>query len=86
MEGSPEALYQDALSWEPVVAATDTMCHGMFEFMVMPFGLTNAPASFQHDMDIVLSGLNWISVLVYINNIIVFLSMFSACAAPAGGL
>jgi hypothetical protein len=46
--------------------------HGTFEFTVMPFGLTNTPASFQRDMDIILSGLNWVSTLVYINNIIVF--------------
>ncbi|ELR23828.1 uncharacterized protein ACA1_335550 [Acanthamoeba castellanii str. Neff] len=51
---------------------TFTTWHGTFEFMVMPFGLTNAPASFQRDMDIILSGLNWVSTLVYINNIIVF--------------
>jgi hypothetical protein len=36
-------------------------CHGTFEFMVMPFRLMNVPASF-----------NWVSMLVYIGNIIVF--------------
>ncbi|ELR17279.1 RETRotransposonlike family member [Acanthamoeba castellanii str. Neff] len=46
--------------------------HGTFEFMVMLFGLTNVLASFQRDMDIILSGLNWVSTLVYINDIIVF--------------
>ncbi len=50
--------------------------HGMCKFMVMPFGLTNVPTSFQHDMGIVLSRLNWISTLVYINDIIMFSSMF----------
>jgi len=38
----------------------------------MPFGLTNALASFQCDMDVVLLGLNWVSTLVYIDDIIVF--------------
>lgn len=52
------------------------MCHGTFEFMVMPFGLTNALASFQRDMDVVLSGLNWVSTLMYIDNIIVFSQSF----------
>ncbi|ELR15360.1 pol polyprotein [Acanthamoeba castellanii str. Neff] len=46
--------------------------HSTFKFTVMPFRLTNTPASFQRDMDIVLSGLNWVSTLVYINDIIVF--------------
>jgi hypothetical protein len=50
--------------------------HGTFEFTVMPFGLTNVPASFQRDMDIVLSGLNWVSTLVYIDDIIVFSTTF----------
>jgi hypothetical protein len=42
----------------------------------MLFSLTNTPTSFQQDMDIVLSGLNWISTLIYINNIIIFSAMF----------
>ncbi len=50
--------------------------HGTFEFTVMPFGLTNAPASFQCDMDIVLLGLNWVSTLVYIDDITVFSTSF----------
>ncbi len=54
-----------------------TTRHGTFEFTVMPFGLTNTPASFQQDMDIVLLGLNWISTLMYIDDIIVFLVMFN---------
>jgi hypothetical protein len=50
--------------------------HGTFKFMVMPFGLTNMPASFQRDMDIVLLGLNWVSTLVYIDDIIIFSVLF----------
>ncbi|ELR23820.1 uncharacterized protein ACA1_304830 [Acanthamoeba castellanii str. Neff] len=41
-----------------------------------PFGLTNMLASFQWDMDVVLSGLNWLLTLVYINDIIVFSRTF----------
>jgi hypothetical protein len=44
--------------------------------MVMLFGLTNALVSFQRDMDIVLLGLNWVSTLVYVDNIIVFSILF----------
>jgi hypothetical protein len=46
--------------------------HSTFEFTVMPFGLTNALASFQHNMDGPLSGLSWVSALVYLDSIIVF--------------
>ena len=49
---------------------------GMYEFNVVPFGLTNAPATFQRDMDLVLSGLNWEICLVYMDDIIIFSENF----------
>ena len=45
---------------------------GLYEFNVMPFGLTNAPATFQRYMDMVLAGLKWTSLLVYLDDICVF--------------
>ena len=50
---------------------------GLFEFNRMPFGLTNAPATFQRLMDAVTRGMNWVSTLVYLDDIIVFSSSFS---------
>jgi len=38
----------------------------------MPFGLCNAGATFQHLMDVVMSGLHFQVCLVYLDNIIVF--------------
>ena len=45
---------------------------GLFQFTVMPFGLRNAPATFQRLMDVLLSGLKWNGLLVYMDDIIVY--------------
>jgi hypothetical protein len=42
------------------------------EFNVMPFGSTNALTTFQRSMDMVLAGLKWTSLLVYLDDICVF--------------
>ena len=44
---------------------------GLYEFKVMPFGLCNVPAAFQRLMDLVLSGIQWSSCLVYIDDIVI---------------
>ena len=49
---------------------------GLFEFKVMPFGLTNAPATYQRFMDIILAGLKWKSLLIYLDDICVFSASF----------
>jgi len=45
---------------------------GCFRYKVMPFGLTCAPSVFQRLTDLVLCGLTYESVLVYLDDIIVF--------------
>jgi len=45
---------------------------GIFRWRVMPFGLCNAPATFQRLMDIALSGLNFETCLVYLDDVIIF--------------
>jgi len=49
---------------------------GLFQFNVMPFGLCNAPVTFQHLINMVLTGLQWSSCIVYIDDIIVVRRIF----------
>ncbi|SGY86371.1 BQ5605_C009g05813 [Microbotryum silenes-dioicae] len=46
--------------------------YGHFECLVMPFGLTNAPAAFQHLMNSIFRDLLNVSVLVYLDDILIF--------------
>lgn len=46
--------------------------YGLFQFRVMLFGFTNAPATLQHLMEQVLSGLHWATCLVYLDDILIF--------------
>jgi transposase InsO family protein len=56
---------------------TTFSCHvGMYRFLRMPFGLVNAPATFQRAMDIILSGVRWEFVIVYLDDIIIFSNSF----------
>lgn len=47
------------------------------KFKVMLFGLCNAPATFKRLMDVVLTGLQWSSFLVYLDDIIIVGRNFS---------
>lgn len=53
-----------------------TTHHGVFQWNKLPFGLMNSPASFQLVMAEVLRGLNWKSVLVYVDDILIFSKSF----------
>jgi transposase InsO family protein len=46
--------------------------YGLYEYTTMPFGLSNAPATFQRVMELALSGLQWVTCLIYLDDIIVF--------------
>lgn len=64
--------------WQIPVAVEDQdkttfTCHeGTYRYVRLPFGLTNAPATFQRAIDMLLAGLKWKSVLVYLDDVIVF--------------
>lgn len=46
--------------------------YGLFEYLVMPFGLTNAPAQFQSHMQSIFGDLLDISVVIYLDDILIF--------------
>ena len=47
-------------------------CYGSFEWLVMPFGLTNAPAAFQRFMNDIFSDLLDVSMIIYLDNILIY--------------
>ena len=49
---------------------------GLFEFETMPFGLCNAPSTFQRLMDLVMNGIKWKKVMIYLDDIIIFSKNF----------
>lgn len=45
---------------------------GLWKWRVLPFGLTSAPATFERLMEKVLHGLQWKSLLLYLDDVVVF--------------
>ena len=50
--------------------------NGLWQWRVMPFGLCNAPATFERLMESVLAGMHWRTLLVYLDDVIVFGNTF----------
>ena len=48
----------------------------MYEYVRMPFGLSNSPATFQRLTEVILGNLNDGSLLLYLDDILVFSSTF----------
>lgn len=46
--------------------------YGLYEFTRMPFGLFNSAATFKRVMEIALIGLQWLTGLIYIDDIVAF--------------
>ena len=49
---------------------------GLYEYNTMPFGLCNAPSTFQRCMELIFRGMQWKTVLIYLDDIIIFSETF----------
>ena len=45
--------------------------YGLFEHVRMGFGMTNSPATFSHVIYLILRGLTWKTVLVFLDDILI---------------
>jgi len=54
------------------------MQHGLYEWLVMPFGLSNAPLAFQRLMNEIFTDLLDVYVVIYLNNILIYLDNLRA--------
>ena len=48
--------------------------YGLFEYTKMPFGLCNAPSTFQICMELIFRGMQWKTLLIYLDDIILYSS------------
>ena len=46
--------------------------YGLYEYTKMPFGLCSAPSTFQRCMELVFWGLQWQTILIYLDDLIIF--------------
>ena len=68
--------WQVALDAEDAHKTAFITKYGLFEYTRMPFGLCNAPATFQRVMHLVLRGMLWKQVLVYLDDVVILGSSF----------
>ena len=64
--------FQIPLKEEDIPKSSFVCKYGQLEMTRMPFGLNNSASTFQRTMEMALQGLQWITCLIYIDDIIVF--------------
>ena len=64
--------FQIPLVEEDIPKSAFVCKYGHYEMTRMPFGLNNAASTFQRTMELALANLQWVTCLIYIDDIIVF--------------
>ena len=64
--------WQVELSEDAKQKSAFTVQSGLYNWNVMPFGLCNAPSTFERLMEHILHGLHWKTLLIYLDDVIVF--------------
>ena len=64
--------YQIPLKKEDIPKSVYVCKYGHFEMTRMPFGLNSAVSTFQRTMELALQGLQWVTCLIYIDDIVVY--------------
>ena len=71
--GDSMAVYHQAPVREEDIPKTAFITkYGLYEFTTMSMGLKNAPVTYQGLMELALAGLNWVTSLIYLDDVIVF--------------
>ena len=68
--------YQVPVKEEDIPKTAFVTKSGLYEFVTMPMGLTSAGATFQRLMELALHQLNWVTCLVYLDDVIVYGTTF----------
>jgi hypothetical protein len=68
--------WQTAMDEKDQAKTTFITRYGLFEYTKMLFGLCNAPSTFQCCMELILSGLQWKTLLIYLDDVIVHSTTF----------
>ena len=66
------AYYQVPMREEDIPKTAFTSKYGLLECVMMPMGLKSAGATFQRLMEVALAGLQWVTCLIYLDDVIVF--------------
>ena len=67
-----KGYYQVGMNKEDIQKTAFASRYGLLESLHMPMGLKAAGATFQQLMEIALAGLQWISCLIYLDDVIMF--------------
>ena len=78
LNGAKSGYWQIKVNGQDQPKTAFTSRHGLYEYLVMPFGLTNAPGTFQKCMEIIFCGLQWKSVVIFLDDIILFNDSFES--------